>query len=179
MTGEVRTSRLLLRRPTAADLDAIYEVHAAPETNQFNPAGPMEFRAAAEQTLEAWSAHWDAHGFGYWAASSRDQAEKVLGFGGITRKDIDGRSTLNLYFRFEAQAWGRGFATELANAALWLAFDVLGESEVVGVARANNQPSIRVLTRLGMSLNGTLDSGPGVEPSLIFSIAAWARQIPR
>jgi ribosomal-protein-alanine N-acetyltransferase len=171
LAAEILTRRLRLRRPTLADLDAIHTVHAALETNQFNPAGPMVSRAAAEVTLATWSAHWDAHGFGYWAAIPL-QKNEIAGFGGIVRRDLAGRQTLNLYFRFAAAAWGKGYASELADAALRLAFEGLGADEVVGVTRENNEPSIRVLSRLGMILSGAIENTDGAPRSLVYALTA-------
>ena len=41
---ERQTERLLLRRPTVDDIDAIFAIHADPATNRFNPAPPMTYR---------------------------------------------------------------------------------------------------------------------------------------
>lgn len=169
---ECRTQRLILRRPRAADLDAVFAIHGDPETNRFNPAGPMQTPAQADTVLSGWRAHWDAQGFGYWAISAIDAPNHLIGFGGIIRKALDGRATLNLYFRFRPEAWSKGYASELASAALKLAFETLGEKEVVGIVRRDNAPSIKALQRAGLKLAGEIDDVPPREPSLIFEIAA-------
>ena len=38
----VTTARLVLRRPSKADVKAIFDVHSDPETNVHNPVGPMK-----------------------------------------------------------------------------------------------------------------------------------------
>ncbi|MDT9000338.1 GNAT family N-acetyltransferase [Paucibacter sp. APW11] len=182
------TERLLLRAPTEADLDSLYEVHADPGTNRFNPSGPMNSRAAAEALLRDWQAHWQTRGFGYWLIARREQAgpsglageEQVLGFGGLMHKPIDGQQGLNLYFRFRPQAWGQGYASEMALAALELAFGRLQAPAVLGVVRPANMPSRKTLERIGMRLKGCWADVPGQAASLLYEMTAshWA-ELPR
>ena len=160
-----RTERLLLCRPAATDLDAMYAIHADPATNRYNPTGPVADRGAAAGMLDGWIAHWERHGFGYWTVRAVTDAE-VLGFGGLQHTDVDGERVLNLYYRFGPRAWGKGHAAEMAQAALVLA-DELGTGEpVVALVRDTNLPSQRVATRAGLTATGTIDHG-GV-PTLVF-----------
>ena len=50
--------------------------------------------------------------------------------------------------------WGKGYATEAANAALKFAFNALNLDEVVAFTTLNNTPSQRVMQRLKMQLHG-------------------------
>ncbi len=52
--------------------------------------------------------------------------------------------------------WGRGYATEGGAASLAYAFETLRVARVVSIIHPANEPSIRVATRLGFSLDGTL-----------------------
>lgn len=174
------SEHLLLRAPCESDLDSLYEVHADPATNRFNPAGPMASRAEAEARLQEWLAHWRKHGFGYWAIEAQAQPGLVLGFGGLMHKPIDGQQGLNLYFRFRPQAWGQGYASEMALAALELAFGRLQAPAVLGVVRPANMPSRKTLERIGMRLKGCWADVPGQPASLLYEIsAAQFRAEPR
>ncbi|MGH7714406.1 MAG: GNAT family N-acetyltransferase, partial [Vulcanimicrobiaceae bacterium] len=53
-------------------------------------------------------------------------------------------------WRFLPEAWGNGYATESAAAALDYAFNTLGWHEVVAMTAVINQRSRRVMERLGM-----------------------------
>ncbi|HZZ88361.1 MAG TPA: GNAT family N-acetyltransferase [Caulobacteraceae bacterium] len=173
--AECTTERLALRRPTEADLEAIWEVHADPKTNQFNPAGPMATRDHARGMLDSWDSHWDRYGFGYWAVCERGRPDRAIGFGGVMRKLVGEAEAFNLYFRFRPEVWGNGFAGEMGEAALALAFDRIGAAQVLGLVRPANEPSIRALVRLGMSPHGELDDVAGGPVSLIYAIdaAGW------
>ncbi len=54
-------------------------------------------------------------------------------------------------WRLARAAWGRGYATEAARAALDYAFDVINADEVVAMTVPSNRPSRAVMERLGMT----------------------------
>lgn len=141
----VRTERLSLDRPTIGDLPAVHAIHADPRTNRHNPAGPATDLPASRRMVEEWLAHWDRFGFGYWAVRESPGGE-VIGAGGVRHRD----GALNLYYRFAVSAWGRGFATELAIAAVRLAARDLPGVPVVAVVHPDNAASRRVAERAGL-----------------------------
>src|ERR1700741_2947923 len=170
MSNNTRTQRLLLRRPTDTDLPGIYTIHSDPETNRYNPGGP-DTEDGARRKLEKWQEHWNTHGFGYWAICLAEAPEQAIGFGGIMRMLVGERPGLNLYFRFTPQAWGKGYAGEMAQAALRLAFDGLDAVEVLAKVRPANLPSRKALERLGMVEIDVTHDVPGEAPSLIYRLA--------
>jgi RimJ/RimL family protein N-acetyltransferase len=54
-------------------------------------------------------------------------------------------------WRFAAHAWGNGYATEAASAVLAHAFDELGLDALVSMTAVQNEPSRRVMERIGMT----------------------------
>jgi len=87
-------------------------------------------------------AHWDEHGFGRWAVEAES---KLIGFGGVTiSKEFEG---LNLSYHLHPDSWGKGYATELVQEALALAFGALKADRVIGLVRPANPASRRVLER--------------------------------
>ncbi len=159
--------RLLLRQPLPSDLETVVRIHCDPRTNQFNPSGPPTPQRASEM-LDSWIAHWQENDFGYWAAAQRSTPGQVVGFGGIMRKNVGHLYGLNMYFRFAPEAWGNGFAAELANAALNMAFNTLGAPEVLGLVRPANLASRHTLERVGFAQFATTDDVEGQEPSLLY-----------
>ncbi|WP_025128306.1 GNAT family N-acetyltransferase [Pseudomonas sp. PH1b] len=165
------TARLLLRAPTLDDLPQVCAIHGDPHTNRFNPNGPASDAASGEK-LHGWIDHWQRYGFGYWAIERLDRPRQIIGFGGIMQAHFGHEAGLNLYFRFSPEAWGQGYASEMARAALQLAFEELHAPWVIGLVRPDNLPSRRALERLGLSLNGQLDDFPGLPPSLLYRLDA-------
>jgi ribosomal-protein-alanine N-acetyltransferase len=60
-------------------------------------------------------------------------------------------------WRLARGAWGHGYATEAARAALTYGFDVIGLDEIVSFTATINVPSIAVMQRLGMTRDAVED----------------------
>lgn len=74
---------------------------------------------------------------------------EVVGTCGLGAYEIDGREEMELGYRLRLQYWGKGYATEAAEATLKYGFDKLGLKRIVAFALPQNQASIRVIERLG------------------------------
>lgn len=146
--GEIRTARLVLRRLTEADRDAVVGLQSDPRTYQHSPAPA---RAESEAKFDAWLRDWAEHGFGYLPVRARESGE-LLGVGGLRLSDFDGEQVLNLYYRFRPESHGKGYATEMATAILEWADRALPAYPVQISVRATNQPSLNVAKRLGFQL---------------------------
>ena len=112
--------------------------------------------------LEGWLELWDKSGFGYWTVVRRDAPETVLGFGGLSPKTFDGVVRPNLYFRFSPDAWGKGYATEMARAALEEGCESLEYEKIIASVRPDNLPSVKLLERLGLRRDGETHDGYGI-----------------
>jgi ribosomal-protein-alanine N-acetyltransferase len=152
----VETERLLLRRPVLEDAGVHHGVHADPRTWEHRPELRHRTPAESERQLVHWLGHWLEHGYGYWTV---ERDGRAIGFGGLMLLPAwrGGEDVLNLYYRFEPQAWGRGYATETARAALELAARELPGPLVVARIRPNNDSSVRVAERAGMVRRADLD----------------------
>jgi ribosomal-protein-alanine N-acetyltransferase len=155
--GQVVTVRLMLRRLRAEDGPAMFAVHGDPATNQHNPAGPDADLAASEARLRSMMQHWESYGFGYWAVTL-PQTEVIIGFGGVEHRLWRERDMLNLYYRFASNAWGQGYATEVAQTAVALARQHLPLWPIVARTRAENSASIKTAERAGLLRRPDLDT---------------------
>ncbi|WP_438868849.1 GNAT family N-acetyltransferase [Pseudomonas sp. L1(2025)] len=163
-------SRLIYRKPEAHDVQRLFAIFGDPQTNLFNPAGPMAGLEHAQRVLDHWLEQWATQGYGWWAIARKEQPEHLIGFGGIAPLNYLTERRINLGYRFAVEAWGQGYATELGRDALILAFQTLNLPEVFGLVRPDHTASIRVLEKLGMQPFGLLDDVPGKAPSRVFSI---------
>ncbi|MDI2028681.1 GNAT family N-acetyltransferase [Saccharopolyspora sp. TS4A08] len=145
--SEIRTRRLLLRRPLPADTEPFVEVHTSPDTHVFPGVAPRD-RAQSLRLLDGIQSDWDARGVGYWTVLSVTSGD-VLGFGGLRECVDDAEDVLNLYFRFLPAAWGRGYAPEMGHAALRWAHRNRPGLPVVIATSVRNAPAIRVADKLG------------------------------
>ena len=155
--SRLQTARLTLRRLQPTEGPAMFAVHGDPATNLYNPFGPHPDLATSEEMLGECLQHWEASGFGLWAAT-RVQEEQIIGFGGVEHRIWREREVLNLYYRLTPSAWGQGYAIELAQTAVSLARTCLPQWPIVARTRANNLPSIRTAERAGLIRRPDLDT---------------------
>lgn len=148
---EIKTERLLLRRLREEDRENIVALQADPETNKFN-VEPHTVEGA-RKLYDAWMKQWDEHGFGYLRVSVSDDPDEIVGFGGVRYHEWNGERVLNLAYRFWPFAWGKGYATEMAAAAVEWAERELPDVPVVANIMESNEPSIRVAERLGFKIH--------------------------
>lgn len=152
---ELFTERLRLRRVVAGDLVAALAIMGDPETNRYNTDGTPSAAVTAGQ-LEEWQRQWATDGIGYWAV---ELGGVVIGFGGLRTHDLDGLPTLNLFYRFSPGHWGRGYAPEMARAAVEWARGSRPERPVVILTDLDNKPSQRVAEKLGFVRVGDTAGG--------------------
>jgi len=150
---EVLTERLDLRPTAEADAAALYPIMSDERGWWFDPVNrhdePERTRAFAARAEERW-----AEGLSYWTVRERERGA-VIGIGGAQRH---ASGAWNLSYRIATEAWGRGYATELARAAIAAARHVDPEVPVIAWVAAHNVPSRRVAERLGL-----VDRGPHLD----------------
>ena len=146
---ELRTERLLLREWSDEDLDPFAALNADPEVMRFMPKLLSRDECAAR--IQSIREHFRDHGFGLWAVEVRNVCPFV-GFVGlnIPRFEAPFMPCVEIGWRLAREAWGQGFATEAARAAVARGFDVLGLQEILSFTVPDNVRSRRVMERLGM-----------------------------
>lgn len=143
----LETERLVLRPFAAGDLDALAAIDADPEVPRHLFREPAS-RARSRARLAAHIAHWAEHGFGLWAVAPKASGALI---GDCGLRWLSRLEDVELHYVFARHAWGLGYATEAAAAALEHGFGTVGLERVVAFARADNAASVRVMRKLGMS----------------------------
>ncbi|HEV7809477.1 MAG TPA: GNAT family N-acetyltransferase [Candidatus Limnocylindrales bacterium] len=142
---ELTTERLHLRGFAEEDRPGFAEMNADPRVMEHFPSTLS--REESDALLDRIVAKWATDGHGLWAVERRDDAA-FLGFTGIAR--LPWLPAPEIGWRFARSAWGNGYATEAAGAALEHGFETLGLSEVISVTTVGNRRSRAVMTRIGM-----------------------------
>jgi RimJ/RimL family protein N-acetyltransferase len=147
----VRTERLMLRRVIPDDLDAIWSYLRLPEVREWLGIAVSEYDAYRERYLRPGRledklivelgerqviGHLELNIQDGWAqADVADQAKGVQA---------------SLGWTFDPRFHGRGYATEAVRAVIDLCFGPLGLRRVIAECFADNEPSWRLMDRLGM-----------------------------
>lgn len=150
--GDVTTERLILRRFDRDVLDELARLFERREVWEF-PYGRGMTRPETASFLDAQIQHWDDFGFGCWMARLRAD-ESLIGYVGISIPMFlpEILPAVEVGWRFASSAWGNGYATEGATAALDESFATLGLDSVCSLPQSDNPRSGRVAERLGMRL---------------------------
>ena len=166
MDFERRTARLVLRRWRGADREPFARLNADAEVMRFFPA-PLG-RADSDALADRADALFDLHGFGLWAVERLDIGA-FIGFTGLAPMPagIPGSGGVEVGWRLARSAWGQGYATEAATAALRFGFDLLGLAEVNSITAVVNIRSRAVMERLGMQPADEFDHPRVPEPSTL------------
>jgi RimJ/RimL family protein N-acetyltransferase len=147
---QLRTARLLLRPWLPSDRAPFAALNADPAVMEHFPA-PLS-RAESDALADASNDLINRQGWGRWALEVIDTGE-FIGFTGLHRPTFKApfMPAVEIAWRLSRRAWGHGYATEAATAALGFAFDQIGLDEVVSFTATVNLRSSAVMERLGMT----------------------------
>jgi RimJ/RimL family protein N-acetyltransferase len=146
----LRTARLIMRRWQDGDREPFAALNADPRVMRYFPA--TLDRAASDARIDSIEERFEAQGFGLWALEIARTGE-FIGFTGFNPVpgDLPGGGGMEVGWRLAHAAWHHGYATEAARAALGVAFDGAGMTEVYSMTAVLNEPSLAVMRRLGLT----------------------------
>jgi RimJ/RimL family protein N-acetyltransferase len=146
----LETERLVLRRFTADDVDAIVELDSDPAVMRYiNGGRPTPRAEVVDEILPFWLAFYDHdHGYGFWAALEKSTGEFLGWF--HYRPHTAGAEPVELGYRLRRSVWGRGYATEGSRALIHKGFTDLGVERVYAETMVINTASRRVMEKSGL-----------------------------
>jgi RimJ/RimL family protein N-acetyltransferase len=150
----IRTERLLLRQWTPGDREPFAALNADPAVMEHFPA-PLD-REQSDALADRIEAGIEQRGWGLWAVEAPDG---FLGFTGLSVPsfEADFLPAVEVGWRLARAAWGKGYASEAASAALRYGLDELGLDEVISFTATTNHRSVAVMQRIGMVHAGEFD----------------------
>lgn len=154
----LHTSRLTLRPFTEDDAPAHAALYADSDVTRFLPGGPFSPDAVAARSARSrarFTEHWAEHGWGVWAVIDRATGD-LIGHCGLNH--MPESTDIEVLYALARSAWGRGLATEAAEAALAHGFGPLRLPRIIAVTKPENSASRRVMERLGMTYEGERDA---------------------
>lgn len=139
----------MLRPWRDEDVAPFAEMNGDPRVMEHFPA-PLS-PAQSDALLQRIRAQFTEHGFGLWALEVAG-GPPFIGFAGLSRPSFDAPFTpcVEIGWRLSYPHWGRGYATEAAQAALGFGFEEIGLPEIVSFTARQNVRSVRVMQKLGM-----------------------------
>ncbi|WNF31182.1 GNAT family N-acetyltransferase [Streptomyces sp. C11-1] len=148
----LETDRLVLRPFTAADAPDLLALDNDPEVMRYiNGGRPTSREDIQERTLPRLLHDHPCTGTrGFWAAEEKTTGA-FLGWFELRPLDDHDPAVVELGYRLNRAAWGRGYATEGARALVRKGFTDLGAQRVTANTMAVNAGSRRVMEKAGLA----------------------------
>ena len=180
----LETDRLVMRRWRDTDLEPFAALNADPEVME-HFVSTLD-RAESDGLVERIEAQFGERGYGLWALEVRATAA-FIGFTGLAVQTYPAHFTpaVEVGWRLARPAWGHGYASEAARAALAHGFEVVGLDQIVSTTTRGNLRSQAVMVRLGMHRDPADDydhpnvpAGHPIRPHVLYRLDRddWLRQ---
>ena len=146
----LETERMVLRRFTMDDVDAVFALDSDPLVRTFVEDGEPVTREEAADTIAHWlKYHERSDLFGFWAAIEK-QSGSFLGWFHFRPRPDSPQDEPELGYRLVSSAWGQGYGTEGSLALIDKGFTSPQVSRVVAETMAVHTASRRVMEKAGM-----------------------------
>ncbi len=146
----LETDRLIIRNFVMEDDKALLEIMSdggMPHLTQFGPLDINYARGFLNRMLESYK----KDGFGLWAVVEKETGN-LIGHCGIHKVKINEQEEKpELAYRIYKKLWGKGYATEATTAVRDYAFNVLNLPEIVSCIAHDNERSMRVAAKVGLT----------------------------
>ncbi len=142
------TDRLALCVPCSEDVTALAGYWGDPETMRYlGVDDDVWTREQVVKRIERGARFCDEYGMTFWTVVEKASG-MVIGQGGLVPIAFNG-DEVELGYRFGKAHWGKGYATEVAEASAAYGFGELGLDRLVAVSFPGNVASRKVLTKVG------------------------------
>jgi RimJ/RimL family protein N-acetyltransferase len=142
----IETARLVLRRPTFADVTELFAFLGDAAAMQYTRVDASIRDCRHRVAAHVYGRRQD--GYAPWSIVSKTDS-RIVGWGGLYNDPFEPGWGVEVGYFFHPDVWGRGYATELVAACIDLADRVLNVPEVRAFVRPVNTGSRRVLEKAG------------------------------
>ena len=140
------TARLILRPIRIEDSEVVHDLWTNGKVRRFLFDDRCLSLDETRAFIESSRANFEQYGYGIWLVFS-SETKALAGFAGFLPSTS---SAPNLIYGLHPEFWGKGYATEAANAVVRYARENLELRLVKADVDEPNVESIRVLERIGM-----------------------------
>lgn len=145
----IETERLILRELLPADGDGIFELDSDPNVHRYLGNKPVSTLQQSRDVITMIRQQYADLGIGRWAAIEKNTGN-FIGWSGlklITDTVNNHRDFYDIGYRFINKYWGRGYATESAQAVMDYGFNHMRLKTIYGMAHIDNAASNHVLQK--------------------------------
>jgi len=147
----IETRRLILREVGEVDQEGLFDLDRRPEVHQYIGTIPLTDVDQALDSIRRLQKQYKENGIGRWAVIDK-LSQEFLGWSGLKLWIDPLNNRKNIYelgYRFIPKYWGKGYATESAQAWANYAFEVLKLDTLYAITDPKNANSKKVLRKVG------------------------------
>lgn len=148
----LETDRLVIRKFTFSDLDALIETRSDPEVNKYLGGARLQNPQALRKRLQFYIDCYEKYGFGTCAMEWKATGE-MIGTSGL--QPLEQTGDIEIGYSLTKNFWRRGLGFECAKAWLDFGFNKANLEKIVAVAQPENTGSWRIMEKLGMTFQTT------------------------
>jgi len=162
----IETETLVLCEQTEEDAAFILElVNSRGWLKYIGDRGIKTIDEARNYIINGAMKSYAQNGFGLYLVKIKD-GDMPAGVCGLIKRE--GLEHVDIGFAFLDKYSGKGYAFEAASAVMRYAKDVLQLSIIAAITTADNEPSIKLLNRIGLTYKGMVMLPQGEEKLMLF-----------
>jgi ribosomal-protein-alanine N-acetyltransferase len=159
MTGRtslntIQTARLTLHLLKHEDCSSLYKIYQSDGVLEYFPNPFPPSMEKVERFIAMQQKHWQEFGYGNWVMMIGEKSE-IIGWAGL--QYVPELDETEVGYLLDRSYWGRGFATEAAQASLQFGFERHNLDHVIALVHPKNLASIRVIEKCSMKYQDTLE----------------------
>lgn len=162
----LETERLILRHLLPNDLDSLFALYRDPDIRKYFPEGTLTYEETKEELEWFLDGHPVHPQLGLWATIHK-ATNQFIGRCGLLPWTIEQRQEVEVAYLIDKAYWGQGLATEAAQAIVRYGFEQLHLSRLICLIDSENQASINVAKKIGMTFEKASEDEKG--PFLLYS----------
>jgi ribosomal-protein-alanine N-acetyltransferase len=146
----LETGRLAFRPFKETDVEAAHAWFSDPEVFRFYTYGPYHSLERTAERIRQYTAHLDKYGYAKNVVIEKSTG-LLIGDAGLSFAEDIGE--VDVGYKFAPSHWGKGYATEAAQAWVRYGFDQLDLGKIVAIVHPQNDRSKRVIEKLQFSFS--------------------------
>lgn len=151
----LETDRLILRRFTVGDAQFVLTLLNEPSFLRYiGDKNVRNLEDARQYILNGPIASYEKNGFGLYLVESKESTTPIGMCGLLKREELPDP---DIGFAFLPAVWGKGFASEAADAVLKDAHQKLRLERILAITSLDNDASIKLLERLGFTFQKAIN----------------------
>lgn len=149
----LETTHLIARKINSEDFTLLYKMNQ--NTKVMATLGGIRSKDETRKNLEWNLAQWQQNGIGLWFWFEKT-TKRFVGRAGLRQVKVDDTEEVEVAYALMPEYWRKGLATEIAQACVEVAFEILKLTKLVCFTLPTNKASQRVMEKLGFQYSKSI-----------------------